>query len=45
MQLDINSLSKSELLELHRMIADRIHYLSEQENMNHLSKFTSGDLV
>lgn len=45
MQLDINCLSKSELIELHRVIADRIHYLSEQENLNHLSKFKSGDLV
>lgn len=45
MQIDITSLSKSELIELHRVIADRIHYLSEQENLNHLSKFKSGDLV
>ena len=45
MQIDINSLSKSELIELHRVVADRIHYLSEQENLNHLSKFKSGDLV
>lgn len=45
MQLDINSLSKRELIELHRLIADRIHYLSEQENLDHLSNFKSGDLV
>jgi hypothetical protein len=45
MQLDINSLSKSDLIELHRVITDRIHYLSEQENLNHLSKFKLGDLV
>lgn len=45
MQLDINSLSKSELIELHRLIADRIHYLSEQANLDHLSNFKSGDLV
>ena len=45
MQLDINSLSKSDLIELHRLIGDRIHYLSEQENLNHLSKFKLGDTV
>lgn len=45
MRLDIKSLSKSELIELHRLIADRIHYLSEQENLDHLSNFKSGDLV
>ncbi len=45
MNIDITGLSKSELIELHRMIGDRIHYLSEQENLTHLSKFKLGDIV
>jgi hypothetical protein len=39
MPIDIMSLSKSELIELHRVVADRIRYLSELENLDHLSKF------
>lgn len=45
MLLDIKNLSKSELIELHRVVADRIRYLSEQENLDHLSKFKIGDTV
>ncbi len=45
MQIDIDSLSKSELIELHRLVVDRIRYLSEQENLDHLSKFKIGDTV
>ncbi len=45
MPIDIMSLSKSELIELHRVVADRIRYLSELENLDHLSKFKIGDTV
>jgi hypothetical protein len=45
MRFDISSLSKSELIELHRLVVDRIRYLSEQEKLDHLSKFKIGDIV
>ncbi|MDP3935772.1 MAG: hypothetical protein Q8Q56_02125 [Alphaproteobacteria bacterium] len=45
MRIDISSLSKSELIELHRLVVDRIRYLSEQEKLDHLSKFKIGDAV
>lgn len=45
MPIDIMNFSKSGLIELHRIVADRIHYLSEQKNLDHLSKFKIGDPV
>ena len=45
MPIDIMSLSKSELIELHRVVVDRMRYLSEQEKLDHLSKFKIRDTV
>lgn len=45
MQIDITNFTKQELIELNRLIIDRIKYLSKKENFDILAKFKFGDLV
>ncbi len=43
--MDISSLTKSELLELNKLIVKRIKYLNNLDSLESLSSLNKGDLV